>query len=507
VRMKRGVYFADDAAFNGKKREVTAHDVVYSFKRVFDPRLKSPQLSALAEEGIVGLKELNERAEKAGKFDYDSEVEGLKALDRYTVQFKLASPRPRFTHTIADASILGIVAREVVEKYGDRIMEHPVGTGPFMLSEWRRSSRMVLVKNPNYRTEYFNEEAPAGDERAQEIAQHLRGKRIPIVDKVIVSVIDEPQPRWLAFLNGEHDLMDRLPNSFAPVAIPNNKLAPNLERKGIRAERLPLSDVTMMYFNMEDPIVGGYTPEKVALRRAVALAVNYEEEARLSRKGQAIVANGFAMPNTASYDPDFRSEMGLFDRARAKSLLDMFNYTDKNGDGWRDMPDGSPLTLTLDTLSSNDYREKDEIMKRNLDAVGVRLVFRIGKWSEQLKTARAGKLQIWSYGLSATSPDSAVVLQQGYGKSHGEQNLSRFRNARYDELYQKQLLMPDGPERDAVIRECIRILIAYMPIKIGVHRIGTDLSHPWLVGFKRHPFSREFWRYIDIDMSKAPPRR
>ena len=507
VRMKRGVYFADDAAFGGKKREVTAQDVVYSFKRVFDPRLKSPQLTSLGEEGIIGMQELNKQAEKTGKFDYDSDIEGIRALDRYTVQFKLASPRPRFPYTIADASILGIVAREVVEKYGDRIMEHPVGTGPFMLKEWRRSSRIELVKNPNYRTEIFNESAPKGDKRAEEIANHLRGKRIPIVDKVVVSIIDEAQPRWLAFLNGEHDLLERLPNSFAPVAIPNNKLAPNLERKGVRMERIPLSDVTMTYFNMTDPMVGGYTPEKVALRRAVALAINFDEEVRLSRKGQAIVANGFVMPNTNSYDPEFHSEMGVFDRARAAALLDMFGYTDKNGDGWRDMPDGSPLTLTLDTLSSNDYREKDEITKRNLDAVGVRLVFRIGKWPEQLKAARAGKLQMWSYGLSATSPDSGVVLQQAYGPQAGQQNLSRFKNARFDELFQKQLLMPDGPERDAVIRECVRILVAYMPVKVGVHRIGTDLSHPWLVGFKRHPFSREFWRYIDIDTSKLPAKR
>jgi len=504
IRMKRGVYFADDEAFKGKKREVTAHDVVYTFKRIFDPKLKSPQLTALAEEGIIGLQELNKQAEKSGKFDYDSEVEGVRALDRYTVQFKLENPRPRFPYIIADPSTLGIQAREVVEKYGDRIMEHPVGTGPFMLKAWRRSSRIELVKNPNYRVEVFNETAPPGDARAEEIARHLRGKRIPIVDKVVVSIIDEAQPRWLAFLNGEHDLMERLPNSFAPVAIPNNKLAPNLARKGIRMERIPLSDITLTYFSMNDPIVGGYTPEKVALRRAVSLAINVDEEVRLSRKGQAIVASGFIMPNTASYDPEFHSEMGVFDRARAMALLDMFGYTDKNGDGWRDMPDGSPLTLTLDTLSTADVREKDEILKRNLDAVGIRLAFRIGKWPEQLKASRSGKLQMWSYGFSAVSPDSSYVLQLAYGPQTGQQNHSRFRNARFDELFQKQLVMPDGPERDAVLRECVRILVAYMPIKVGVHRIGTDLSHPWLLGFKRHPFSREFWRYVDIDTSKLP---
>jgi ABC-type transport system substrate-binding protein len=505
VKMKRGVYFAPDAAFGGKKREVTAQDVVYSIKRLYDPKLKSPSLSSMLEEKILGLEELNQSAE-SGKFDYDTEVEGLKALDRYTVQFKLAEPRPRFLHTLADPSILGVVAREVVEKYGDTIMEHPVGTGAFMLGEWRRASKITLVRNPNWRGEVFDETAPPGDAQSEAIARHLKGKRLPLVDKVVVSIIDEAQPRWLAFLNSEHDLMQALPNSFAPVAIPNNELAPNLKKKGIRMERIALSDVTMFYFNMDDPVVGGYTPEKVALRRAIGLAINSEEEIRLSRRGQAIPAQGFLMPGTNSYDPNFRSEMGTFDRARSMALLDMFGYTDRNGDGWRERPDGSPLEITLDTLGQADYRQRDELLKKNLDAVGIKMNFRIGQWAEQLKAGRAGKLQMWSFGLSATSPDSGVVLQQLYGPSAGEQNLARFKNAKFDELYRKELLLPDGPERDALLNQCVRIAIAYMPYKVGVHRIGTDMWHPWVIGYKRHPFSRDFWRYIDIDTAKQAAR-
>jgi ABC-type transport system substrate-binding protein len=505
IKLKHGVYFADDPAFGGKKRELTSQDVVYTFKRVFDPRIKSPNLSALEEEGIVGLEEWRQRAE-GGKIDYESDVEGLKALDRYTVQFKLAQPRPRFIYTIADAGTFGIVAREVVDKYGDEIMAHPVGTGPYMLADWKRSSLITLVKNPAYRGEVFNETPQPGDATAEAIAARLHGKRLPLVDKVTISIIDEAQPRWLAFLNAEHDLMNEVPSEFIDVAIPNNKLAPNLAKKGIRMARVPQADVTMLYFSMDDPVVGGYTPEKVALRRAVALAYNKEEEIRLVRRGQGVPAQGFVMPGTSSYDPGFRSEMGTFDRAKAMALLDMYGYTDKNGDGWRDMPDGSPLVLTLDTLGVAVYRQRDELIKKNLDAIGVKIVFRIGQWAEQLKSARAGKLQMWSFGLSATSPDSRYVLQQVYGKSAGEQNLPRFKNARYDQLYEKQLLMPDGPERDAVVRECVRIAVAYMPIKTITHRIITDMWQPWVENYRRHPFSRGWWKYVDIDTAKMPKR-
>ncbi len=504
VRLRRGILFADDPAFGGKKRELTAQDVVYTYKRVFDPKVKSPVLSDMEEQTLLGLADLRKQAQASGKFDYDREVEGLRALDRYTVQFRLAESRPRFIFALADPGIYGIVAREVVEKYGDQIMEHPVGTGPFVLQEWQRSSKLTFVRNPNYREEYYNEEAAADDAPAQALAARMQGKRLPIIDKVVVSIIDEPQPRWLSFLNNEHDLMERLPASFATYAIPNNKLAPNLARRGIQMERVVLSDVGLMYFNMEDPLVGGYTPQKVALRRAIGLGYNSEEEVRLPRHGQAIVAQGLIQPGTSGYDPAFRSEMGTFDRARAIALLDMYGYIDKDGDGWRDQPDGKPLVLEMHTQGSSDSRELDEILKKNMDAIGIKMEFKIGKWPEQLKAARPGKLMLWQLAFGADKPDGGGILQLGTSNQVGQQNLARFRNAQFDKLYEQQSLMADGPERNAVMKQAVKIMIAYMPYKVKTHRIGTDLMQPWLIGYKRHPVAHEFWRYVDIDTSKLP---
>jgi len=507
VKMRKGIFFADDPAFGGKRREVTAADVVYSYKRIMDPKNKSPLVSGIEEEKILGLMDLRKMALDGGKFDYDTEIEGMRALDRYTVQFKLGESRPRFILTLADPGIMGLVAREVAEKYGEAIMEHPVGTGPFMLKDWRRSSKITLVRNPGYREVIYDAEPSPGDAAAQAIAAKMKGRRLPMVDKVEISIIDDPQPRWLSYLNGEHDLMERLPENFATHAIPNNKLAPNLAKLGMQMERVPSSDIRMVYFSMLNPIVGGYTPEKVALRRAIGLAMDGEQEARLAMRGQAMVAQGFVMPNTSSYDPSFRSEMGTHDRAKAIALLDMFGYVDKDGDGWRDMPDGKPLVLVYDTLSAADYRERDEVMKKNLDAVGIKLELRIGKWPEQLRNSRAGKLMMWGYGLMASSPDSSGVLALGYSGQFGGQNHSRFKNDKFDALYQRQATMPDGPERDAVIREAVRVLIAYMPIKVRVHRIITDMMQPWLVGYKRHPNAREFWQYVDIDTERLARKK
>jgi ABC-type transport system substrate-binding protein len=507
VKLRKGIFFADDPAFGGKRREVTAADAVYSYKRIVDPKNKSPLVSGIEEEKIIGLSDLRKMALDGGKFDYDTEIEGMRALDRYTVQFKLGESRPRFILTLADPGIYGLVAREVTEKYGESIMEHPVGTGPFMLKDWRRSSRITLVRNPGYREVVYDAQPSPGDTAAQAIAAKMKGRKLPMVDKVEISIIDDPQPRWLAFLNGEHDLMERLPENFATHAIPNNKLAPNLAKLGMQMERVASSDIRMVYFSMLNPIVGGYTPEKVALRRAIGLAMDGEQEARLAMRGQAIVAQGFVMPNTNSYDPSFRSEMGTHDRAKAIALLDMFGYVDKDGDGWRDLPDGKPLVLVYDTLSAADYRERDEVMKKNLDAVGIKLELRIGKWPEQLRNSRAGKLMMWGYGLMASSPDSAGVLALAYSGQFGMQNHSRFKNDKFDELYRRQATMADGPERDAVIREAVRVLVAYMPIKVRVHRIVTDMMQPWLVGYKRHPNAREFWQYVDIDTERLARKK
>ena len=155
---------------------------------------------------------------------------------------------------------------------------------------------------------------PDGPERE---ALFLECKRLPLLDKVVVSIIDEAQPRWLSFMNNEHDLMERLPANFSTQAIPNNQLAPNLVKRGMQMHRGPLSDIAMMYFNMEDPVVGGYTPDKVALRRALSLAYDVEREVRLVRRGQAVPAQSPILPGTTGYDPAFRSEMSEHSVARA----------------------------------------------------------------------------------------------------------------------------------------------------------------------------------------------
>jgi hypothetical protein len=177
IRIRPGIYFADDPAFKGQPRELVAADYAYAIKRHYDPRWKSGNLYIFENAQILGLSELRKKLSTANQpFDYDAPVEGLRTLDRYTLQIKLGTPTPRFMYNFADGSVTGAVAREVVEAYGDKVGEHPVGTGPFVLTQWKRSSRIVLSKNPSYRERLLRRRRAAGRCAAAEGGARLQGQ-------------------------------------------------------------------------------------------------------------------------------------------------------------------------------------------------------------------------------------------------------------------------------------------------------------------------------------------
>jgi ABC-type transport system substrate-binding protein len=329
----------------------------------------------------------------------------------------------------------------------------------------------------------------------------LKGKRLPLVDEVHVSVIEESQPRWLSFLNEEQDLAERVPEEFAPMAYPNNLLAPNLAKKGIGMSRYKRADVAVSYFAMEHPVVGGYEPHKVALRRAINLAIDVDREIRLVRRGQAVIAQGPIAPETYGFDATFKSEMGEFNRARAKALLDLHGYVDKNNDGWREQPNGQPLVLEYHTQPDQQSRQLIEQWNKNMDAISIKIEFKPAKWPENLKSSRGGKLMMWGVGWSATQPDGDTFLALGYGPNKGQANHSRFDLPAFNRLYEKQREMPDGPERLAVMQSAAKLMVAYMPYKVHVHRIWTDLTHPWVKGYVKNQYVREFYKYIDVDLA------
>jgi ABC-type transport system substrate-binding protein len=246
-------------------------------------------------------------------------------------------------------------------------------------------------------------------------------------------------------------------------------------------------------------VVGGYTPDKVALRRAISLAIDVDQEIRLFWRGQAIAAHSPLMPNTVGYDPAFKSPASIHDLPQARALLDLYGYVDSNADGWREQPDRSPLVLQWATTPDQQARQRDELRRKDLNALGIRVNFIPAKWPENLKNARAGKLMVWNLGRSAASPDGQPAFDSGATVHKGGQNLARFENKQFDALYQRMRVIPDGPERERLFFEGKRLLTAYAPYKFHVHRIMTDLAWPWVSGFRRPPYWQTWWQYVDID--------
>ncbi len=499
IRIKPGIYFTADPAFDGKRRELTAEDYVYSFKRIFDPTVRAQWLFLL-EGKIVGADKLQEEARRTGQFDYDRPIEGLATLDRYTLRVRLIEPDYNLLY-ILTMPAMAAVAREVVEKYGDAFPEHPVGTGPYKLGFWRRSSMITLDANPDFRGETFVTTG-GEDERDRRIAAHLAGKRLPLVGRIEVYIIEERQPEWLAFLNGEHDFIRPVPPEFIDVAMPGGKLAPNLARRGIEVRPDDQAWITYTTFNMQDPVVGGYTPEKVALRRAMSLAYPIHEEIAIIYKNQALKVDSPIAPGMAGYTPESSPTLE-YNPAKAKALLDMFGYVDRDGDGWRDMPDGSPLAIDQASVPEQRARQRNELWRRSMEAIGLRMTFnKVEKMPELRRQAQLGKVQSMTYGWIADYPDGENFLQLFWGKSIGGANYTLFDHPEYNRMYERIKSMPDSAERTEIYRRMVRLIWVYNPWRVNSIMQNTVLIHPWVIGYKKHPFAHEPFRYLDVDLDK-----
>jgi len=495
-RVKKGIYFTPDPAFKGKRRELTAADFAYGFERILDPAVKSPWLWLL-DGKLAGGDEARAKAQETGRFDYDAPLPGLEVVDRYTLRIHLKSPDLRFPYALAVPN-MAAQAREVVEAYGNDIGAHPVGTGPYKLGEYRRSTRIVLEANPDFRPMTYT---PAGPIPAtsQPAAAALKGRALPIAGRIEISVIEEGQARFLAFMNREIDLLDILPIEFTEQALDaNGGILPALAAKGIVHDVLLRPNTWWTYFNMKDPVVGGYTPEKIALRRAIGMGYNNDEAIRVLLKGRATPAKGPIPPDIAGYDPALKTDAQVYDPVAARALLDKFGYQDRDGDGYREAPDGKPLTLERWSTPNSAARQGDELWERNMKAIGLRMVFKKDRVPELRKMARLGKIPMRGDGWNADYPDAENFMQLLYGPNAYQANESLFDLPEYNKLFEEARALPDGPARTKLFDRMTQLVIAYAPFRMTYHVLEDSLRHPWVGNYVPHPIRSQVWMYVDV---------
>jgi ABC-type transport system substrate-binding protein len=498
VKVRPGIYFADDPVFKGKRRELVAQDYVYTIKRIFDPKVRSYWLY-IFDHRLVGLDETLERARKDGRLDYDAKIEGLQALDRYTLRIRFKEPYYAFQYWLSYDG-LAAVTREVVEAYKDdsnRVMEHPVGTGPYRLKEWTRGQKIVLEANPGFRDETYPVPGAGSEPGDAAIAKPNAGKKLPIVGRVEVSIIEEALPRLLSFNSGQLDYL-QLPSSIADnVLLADGRLRPEYVKRDVVLHRQTEPSLSFTFFNMDDPVVGGYTPEKIALRRAMAMGYDRQREIDVLRHGQGLLASQLVPPGVPGHDPGLTVK-NAYDPAAARALLDKFGYKDRDGDGYRETPDGKQLTITKASTPEAVDRTENELWRKSMDAIGIRIVFFTQKWPELNKMSEAGQLQMWGLSWISAVPDPEPFSTPLYSKTVGTSNDARFRLLAFDQAYEAALLLPDGPERTALYRRMTELVRNYTPWLLGMNAYANVLAQRRLEGYKQNPFLQHQWKYYDV---------
>ncbi len=484
IKIKKGVMFQNDEAFpGGKGRELVADDFVYSWKRLADPKNKA--LGWWLFDGlIVGLNEWRDLL-RSGQVTHDAPVEGLKVIDSHTLQIKLTRRSFQFIHYLANPPTM-VVAKEVVEKYGKDIVNHPVGTGPFVLEKWVRNSEVILTKNPTYRKSFFPSEG--SDEAIKRGFLKNKGRRLPLSDKIVVRIITERQPLWLAFLKGELD-HGIIPKDNYDQVFQDNKVKPEITEKGIKIHNLPRPDVTFVAFNMEHPVLGKHKN----VRKAMAAALDRELILAKFYNHRGLVAQSPIPPGLRGYDPNYKHPIS-YDLEKAKNYLKEAGFP--NGEGLPIFEYELPSTSTFS-------RQFGELLKDQWGKIGINIKLKANTWPQFDEKIKNKKATLFDMAWNADYPDAENFLQLFYSKniSPGSNNFN-YINREYDELYEKALALRPGPERYKLFREMVQKINEDVPGIFMVHRIFRLTYHDWLDNYYEYPIIYDHLQYYFVDKNK-----
>jgi oligopeptide transport system substrate-binding protein len=498
-KIRKGVKFHDDAAFpDGKGREVNAHDFVYSFKRLADPRVQSTGWW-IFEGRIKGFDEWREKYTKAKDTptDYSEEIAGLKALDDWTLQIELKQPYPQLMYALAMPYGV-VVAREAVEKYGKEFINHAVGTGPFILETYKPAEVLVYKKNPNYWPAVYPSEGEASDKANGNLAD--AGKPLPLVDGLSVRVITEDQPRWLHFMKGELDSVGIPKDNFKtavkaldptkPVGYGNVALSDELANKGVQLTTAIQMDFTYTAFNLESTEVPQLKDKRV--RQAIALALDDKEQIQIFFNGMATSAQTPIPPGVNGYEPEFRNPYRTGDIEKARKLL-----ADAGFPGGKGLPE-----IPYDTVADATSRQMADYVTKQLDRIGVKIKIVSSTWPAMLQRIQNRQTQLWGIAWGADYPDAENFLQLFYGPNAqaGGMNSSYYKNKEFDKLFEKARVLQDSPVRTEMYKKLGRILAEDTPVIFGLHRIGTGLRQGWIKNAKYDEFAFNRAKYLRVDL-------
>jgi len=366
-----------------------------------------------------------------------------------------------------------------------------------VLKEWRRAAKIVLEANANYRAMTWDFEA-SRDPWDKAVVDAMKGKSIPQIGRIEITIVEESQSRWLAFNRKELDLL-ALPATFVHEALDaSNELKATWTAQGVTQYRAIDPSVSYAFFNFRDPIVGGFSKEKIALRRAIIMGYEVGQEIVVIDKNQAVQAQMPIAYGVVGFDPGYRS-INQYDPLLANKLLDHFGYR-RGPDGFRTLPDGKPLVIRQASGTAAIDREYNELWKKSMDAIGIRMEFQPGKFADELKATKSCQLMMWSAAWTADYPDGDNFMQLLYGPNTGESNNGCYESKAYDALYERsRALPPDSIERDHLFVDMTRQMEVDGAWSLHVSPIRNQLIRPWVKGFKKHPILNAEFVFMDVE--------
>jgi ABC-type transport system substrate-binding protein len=397
---------------------------------------------------------------------------------------------------------------------------YPVGTGPYMLTVNNPNRQMVMERNPNFHGERYPQEGENGD--AGQGYLDDAGRQLPMIDKVIYSLEKEAIPTWNKFLQGYYDASGVSSDSFdqaIQVASGGDiSLTPELKAKGIHLNTAVSSSVYYMGFNMLDPLVGGYSERARLLRRAISIAMDYEEYISVFNNGRGIPAQSPLPPGIFGHvDGKQGINPHVYDWtpygpqrkpiAAARRLLAEAGYPDG-----RDIKTGKPLALYFDTSGGGpDDSARLDWIRKQFAKLDIQLQVRSTDYNRFQDKMLKGTAQIFQWGWNADYPDAENFLFLLYGKNakveHSGENAANYRNPEFDRLFEQMKNMENGPQRQEVIDRMVDILRQDAPWVFGFHPKQFVLFHDWYHNAKSNLMANNTLKYRRIEPALREQQR
>ena len=518
-------------------RELVAEDYVYQIKRLANPSVHSP-IAGLMREHILGFDALSQRlGEATGNLDdadgrrfvnlRDYGFEGAKVLDRYRYRIRLRGKYPQFLYWLAMPFFAPMpweadrfYAQPGLRSRNITLDWYPVGTGPFMLTENNPNLRMVLARNPSFHGERYPNEGMPGDDAAGLLRD--AGRPLPFIERAVYGLEKESIPYWYKFLQGYYDSSGISSDSFDQAiqfsAQGEAVLTESMREKGIELLTAVESSIFYLGFNMRDPLVGGGSEPARLLRRAISIAVDYDEYVSIFANGRGVPAQGPLPPGIFGhrsgaeginpYVYQWRDGQAMRRGIEeAQALLERAGYA-----GGRNGAKGEALTLYFDTTATGpDDKARLNWMRKQLAKLGIQLVIRATDYNRFQEKMREGTGQLFMWGWNADYPDPENFLFLLYGPnskvSSGGENAANYSNPEFDALFDRMKDLDDGPERQSVIDAMVEIARADAPWIWGFFPKAFSLNHAWVHNQKPNLMANNTLKYRRIDPELRDRRR